>query len=319
VAVKRLEPGQRPDIESRLTELGFPWEYCPGEPLTAFNAEKSLRNQARLGNPLRADVVDRYKAALANGAKFPAIIAAAQPKGGHLIVDGNHRYAAHSGRRGIDTYLIIDGDPQGVTMLTFESNTTHGLATSDEERLHQALWMVDNGMPMEEAARRVGLRPATVRSANTMHQAAMRADAAGIDRREWDRLPVATRQRLAAVGTDEGFASMVKLATAAKLSTPEVSEHVKAMSDLRSSSKQQEYVEAVREVYANRLQRGGGPNPKGQRGLNPKAMLAMGLGQIMSLQFAAVAERLTEDERAETRKKVAAARARLQELEQLLS
>jgi hypothetical protein len=319
VATRRLEPGQRPDIEHRLTELGFTWEYHPGLPLDEFNSEKSLRNQARLGNPLKPDVVDRYRAALANGAKFPAVVAATQPSGGHLIVDGNHRYAACSQRKGIDTYLIIDGDPQGITMLTFESNTTHGLATSEEERLHQALWMVDNGMSMEEAARRVGLRSSTVRSANTMHQAAMRADAAGIDRREWDRLSVAHRQRLSAISTDEGFAGLTKMAIAAKLSTAEVNEHVKTMGELRSSNKQHEYTEALRDMYATRLQRGGSPAPKGQRGINPKAMLAMGLGQIMNLPMAAVAERLTDTEREDIRKKVRAARERLQELESFLS
>lgn len=322
MATRRLDPGQRPDIEARLTELGFTWEYHPDLPLEEFNVDKSLKNQARLGNPLRPDVVDRYRAALANGSNFPAIIAATQPAGGHLNVDGNHRYAAHSsnGRKGIDTYLIIDGDPQGVTMLTFECNTTHGLATSEEERLHQALWMVDNGMSMEEAARRVQIRPQTVRTANAVHQAGMRADAAGIDRRDWDRLNAGIKQRLAAITTDEGFGGMTKLAISAKLAVTEVSEHVKAMSELRSSKKQADYVEALREVYAERLQRGGGPNLKGKRGVSPRAMLAMGLGQIMSLpSVETVALRLTDEERKKTLVRVSEARERLEELEKALS
>jgi hypothetical protein len=321
VATRRLEAGQRVEIEQRLTDLGFTWEYRSGEPLDAFDWEKSLKNQARLGNPLRPATVDRYKVALANHAKFPAIIAATQPRSGHLVVDGNHRGAAHTanGRKGIDTYLIIDGDPQAVTMLTFEANTTHGDATTEEERTHQALWMIDNGMSAEDAARRLGVKASTVRNANTLHQAKFRADEAGIDPREWDHLSTVLRARLFSVATDEGFAELTKLTIGAGLSAAEVNEHVKSLTDLRSSKKQVEYVKALRDVYADRLQRGGRATGKGVRGWTPRQTLAMALGQLSALpEPATVIHLMNDGERAETRKKVTAARERLEALEAAL-
>lgn len=321
MATRRLDPHQRKEIEDRLTELGFTWEYRPDEPLDAINVEKSRRNQARLGNPVKPATLERYKAAMSNGAKFPAVVAATQQLGGHLLVDGNHRDQAYRETRhkSIPMYLIIDGDPQGITILTFELNTTHGDATTDEERIHQGLWMVDNGMAIEEAARRLGLKATSLRAANTQHQADARADMVGLDRREWEHLNQGVRTRLYSISTDEGFAELGKLTIQAKLTLAEVGEHVKSLGDLRSSSKQVEYVKALRDMYADRLQRGGGPAKSGRAATTPRALMMMAIGQVNNLPTAGITTlRLAEHEREEILKKVRSAREKLESYEKAL-
>lgn len=324
MALKRLDPAQRIEIERLLDERGFDWEFVKGMPLDEFNSDKSLRNQARLGNPLNPKVVEQYRSALAAGAAFPAVVAATQPgPNGHLMVDGNHRFAAHEGRKGIDTYLIIDGDPQAITLLTFELNTTHGLATSEDERIQQGLWMMDNGMSAEEASRRLSVRASAMRSANNAHQAELRAQMVGVEPREWERIPTATRTRLASIATDEGFAEMVKLTQAAKLNTGEVSEHVKNLGDLRSSAKQAEYVAALRDMYADRLQRGGmgEGDRRQQRHMGPRQRLNLALSQWLTMpEEAFVSVKLyTPDEKDEYRSRVRTAMERLERLDKALA
>lgn len=323
MVTRRLDPSQRMEIERLLDERGFEWEFVKGMSLDEFNVDKSLKNQARLGNPLKPTVVERYKSAMAAGSDFPAVVAATQAQGGHLMVDGNHRYHAHQGKRGIDTYLIIDGDPQAITLLTFELNTTHGEATSEEERIHQGLWMIDNGMTAEEAARRLSVRPSALRSANSAHQAELRAQMVGIETKEWERLPSATRARLNSISTDEGFAGLTKVAVQAKLSTPEVSEAVRNMTDLRSSQKQAEYVEAVRETYSDRLQRAGMGNgdKRGRRGMGPRQRINLALTQWLSMPEEAIAsvKLYTPDEKQAARTKVRQVIERAEQLEKALA
>lgn len=319
---KRLERGRNLETERKLTDRGFTWEFHPDMPLSEIDEEKSLRNQARLGTPVRPDVVDNYEGLLRDGVEFPAIVAATQQKGGHLNADGNHRFVAHkqAGMSGIPTYLIIDGDPQAVALYTYEANTTHGLRTTDEDRLHSALWMVDNGMPMEDAARRVGIPVTKVRQANTLHRAAARADEVGLNPRDWEGLGSGVRARLMSVSTDEGFKELANLAVAAKLTAPEVSEHVGQLGSLRSSAKQVDYVHAVRQVNAERIGRGGTPKTKGKRTVTPRAQLSLALGQVQALPSPETVTLLwTDGERADMLAKVEAAIDRLQELAKVLT
>lgn len=314
--------GRRPDIEKWLTDRGFSWEYRARMPLEEFDWEKSLRNQARLGNPLEDDVVERYKAALSNGDLFPGILAAEPKKGGLLIADGNHRYAAHlAAKRAIDAYVIMNATPQAITMLTFEANTKHGLPTSESERIHHALWLVDNGMTADDAAKRLGLKVHLLRSAANLNEAGRRADDAGIVRTDWDRLSTAAMLRLHQISTDEGFTEMAKLAISAKLSAADINAGVSEMAQLRSSRKQVEYVKALRDVYAERLQTGAvnSTKPHGRQARTPRQSLAMVLGQVSTLPSAAtITERFTDDDKTEFASRVDEALERLTQIRKAL-
>ncbi len=318
-----------PQIEAMLNERGFTWELRLGVDLGEIDREKSLHNQARVGKPLDQGTVARYVAALANGDEFPAIIAAETSSTGLLLnVDGNHRWEAHreAGRATIDAYVIIGASPQAITMLTFECNTKHGLPTNENERIHQALYLVDSGVTAEDAARRLGLKSSTVRTAANLAAVNTRAVESGIQRVRWDKLPASVRHRLGQISTDEGFASMAKLTLDAGLATEDIARAVNDMNTLKSSSKQEEYVQTLRGTYADRLQTGGvrhlngGAAPVGRQRRTPPTHLGMALGQLGTLPPpTSIVERMTAEDRREWIKRVDAGVARLVAIREALS
>jgi len=233
VPVKRANAGRRPDIEKKLTDSGFTWEYRADVPLESFDRDKSLRNQARLGEPLNEQTVERYEAALLNGSPFPAIVANAPTTTAKLVIaDGNHRFEAHyRHKKPIDTYIIAGAKPQAITMFTFEANNEHGLSTSREERIHHALWLVDGGVPLSEAAKRMVLSTTALRKAAVIVDAAHRADDVGILRSDWDKLSPGHQTRLYQISTDEGFKAMTDLTVAAGMSTSEITPVVTALNE----------------------------------------------------------------------------------------
>lgn len=288
---KRLDESaaRSPQIEQLLTDRGFEWEFRPQVPLAEFDDTRSLQNQARIGKPVDEDTVNRYVGALSNGDTFPAIVAATQPKGRRLLrVDGNHRAIAQkqAGATGIDTYVIIDGNPQGIALLTFELNTKHGLPTSEKERILQALHLMENGLSAEDAAKRLGIKVHALRTAANLQAVDVRAEDAGIDPRRWEKLSGAVRTRLGQITTDEGFAAMAKLTVDADLKTDQVSRAVNDMNTLRSSPKQVTYAQELRKSFRSELQTGGNRADKpvvGRQQRSARQAYAMCLRQISVL------------------------------------
>ena len=67
-------PARRADVEKWLDERGVRWRFDPEVPLSDIDVETSLRNQARLGEPVHQETVDTYKEAMKNGDPFPALL-----------------------------------------------------------------------------------------------------------------------------------------------------------------------------------------------------------------------------------------------------
>lgn len=294
---------RNPQIEQHLTDRQFNWTFQM-LPLEALDEDRSLKNQARIGKPIDQNTVARYATAMDNGDVFPAIIAAEVPgANGLMIVDGNHRYQALKSidpTAHIATYVIVGAPIAAITVMTFEANTRHGLPTNEADRLHQGLWLMDNGLTAEEAARRLGVKAPTLRALANEQENNRRADEAGIPRQRWEKLPRAIRQRLGSVTTDEGFAAMTKLVLDANLGNQAVAETVTQVNQLRSSKKQTEFVGALRDTYARDLQTGGLKAQVPGKGRSPRTHLGMCLGQIGTLRSAeAIAEHMAEDERPE--------------------
>lgn len=292
-------------IEKYLNDRGFTWVLHEGLPLDEFDQDKSLKNQARVGKPLDEATVRRYVDALENGDVFPPIIAAETSTNAPLVVaDGNHRFEAHKRHvsKGIDTYIVQGATPQAVTILTFEANTKHGLPTNENDRIHQALWMMDTGVTAEEAARRLGLPVGKLRNAANLAAVDRRAEENHINRAAWDRLPDGTKKRLGQASTDEGFAALAKLTIDAGLNTSDVSPQVGQMNALRSSKKQVEFVDAARLTFAHQLQVGGSTEGPGfGRQVNSgRKLFGMALGQLAALPSAdSITERMGDDEKPE--------------------
>jgi integrase/recombinase XerD len=123
-----------------------------------------LHNQARF-QPIDESRVETYAEAMKRADKFPPVIS--HGKIGKLIqVDGNHRLqAAIRVKKPLDTY-IINAPAQTVVALTFEANVRHGWGTSEDERVQQALYLMENGASVKSAASALAISEKLVNAAS---------------------------------------------------------------------------------------------------------------------------------------------------------
>lgn len=312
--------GYRTEIEEWLNSWQVAWTLHESLSIENFDIERSLRNQARLGAPVDPEYVDRYATAMRDGAEFPAVVAWRDENTTSLvIVDGNHRMmAAREAHYDLPVYVIKDATAQAITAMTFEANVRHGKGTSEDERIHHALWLADNGMSLAEAAKRMAVAVGKVRKASADQAAGRRADSVGITRKEWDAIPESYRVRLGQISTDEGFRAAVKLTKDAGLLFPEITALVSQLNDSRSGTRQEGIVKALRNNdYAERIQqvKAGGGAAIGKRVRSPKAALSSGLGLLHTIPSDdIIVSSLGEAERTEMSAKVDEAITRLTSL-----
>lgn len=283
-----LEPGRRPDIERELTErYAVKWTFREGVPITEFDQDKSLHNQARF-EALDEKTVELYTEAVKRGDAFPAVIAYRTSARSRLVmIDGNHRLSAHI-RAGapVDVYEVHrDTDRRAIALMTYSFNTRHGRPTSETERLAQAAYLVDNGSSIAHAAAAVSIPVAHLKRHLTRASADARADEVGLKRNEWDALNASVRGRLVNIATDEGFAAAARLAFAARLDSDEVFELCGLLGSTKSGARQKAIVDKHREMLRDRIQAaaGGTLGTASRRAQGPRQRLNLALGQTMAL------------------------------------
>ena len=283
------DPGRRPDVEHELTnKYHAKWTFVSGVSPDKFDLDKSLHNQARF-EPIDEKTVQLYTEAVKRGDNFPAVIAyrpGARQR--YVIIDGNHRLSAHTNADApLDVYEIDrDTDPRTIALMTFAFNTKHGRPTSEQERIVQAIYLVDNGASLEAAASSVNIPARILRKALAKQKADMRADEVGLKRNEWDTLTPTVKNRLLNISTDEGFRDAAHLAFAAKLDANEVFDLVQLVNSSRSATKQQALVKQQREVMLERIQdSGGGLLATGGRGrgMGPRQRAGIAVAKLMAL------------------------------------
>lgn len=317
------DKGRRPDIEAKLREqYAVDFEYVTNVSPGAFDIDKSLKNQARF-EPLDEDTVALYQEGVERGDAFPAVLAWRPGRGNNPkleIIDGNHRLVAHE-RAGapLDVYEIDRATKrQAVALMTFAFNTTHGRPTTEEERISQALYLIDNGASQGEAAAAVNLAMNVLKRAINKAKADQRADEVGADRREWDQLPNSIKNRLLNISTDEGYHDAIHLAFAAKLGADEAFDLVNLLNTSKSGNKQRQIVKAQTEAYQERIQdnAGGVLGTGGRRPMTPKARLNMLLGQVTGLpdDVDAIARAYVDVDRGEGGRKVLDASEKLRKV-----
>lgn len=113
--------------------------------------------------------------------------------------------------------------PPTVVMMTFSADVKHGLPTSHEERIHQAVWLIGNGTSQEAAAAAVNIKSGDIKRAWQRVKADQRADEVGVLRSQWDHIASSSKQRLANIIIDEGFKAAANLVFRANLGSEEVS------------------------------------------------------------------------------------------------
>lgn len=288
-ATTTVDAGRRPDIENEMSEkYHVSWTFTPGVDTGQFNVDAGLTNQARF-EALNEDTVEQYKEAIVRGDAFPAVIASRPRKNARLvIIDGNHRLTAHiRAEMPIDVYELATGTrPQTIMLMTYSFNTRHGRPTTEDERVHQALFLIDNGASVDVAAGAVNIPARIVKAAKTRANAERRAAEVGVDPREWDTLNHGVHNRLLSIATDEGFKDAAHLAYAAKLSNDEAKELASRMNSSSSAAKQRALVKAARAEYEDRIQSGGGGVLRTSRqthGQTPRTRLARALGMVLAI------------------------------------
>jgi ParB-like chromosome segregation protein Spo0J len=129
-------------------------------PLAEADLEASLKNQARLHEPLTEQWVDDYTRALGAGAVFPPIVIT--PKG--IIAEGNHRTHAHkrAGRDEIAAY-VVDVPHAVFRLLAATANTTIGHPATPDEVAAHAVYLNDTGaMSFTQIASALNIGPSLV-------------------------------------------------------------------------------------------------------------------------------------------------------------
>jgi integrase/recombinase XerD len=178
-----------------------------------FDADKSLNNNARDKSldPVR---VAEYKEAMQRGDVFPPVVAyKTSPQARKFIIaSGNHRLqAAIQAKKPLRMYDISGTAPEVIMLYAFEANARHGLNTSEDERISQALHLIANGATIPSAAAAVNLPRRIVDKASQRANADQRFLENGIAVGTIEKLSTSSRWRLSQITTDEGFVGAARV------------------------------------------------------------------------------------------------------------
>lgn len=324
-AARKVINGRRAEIEAELTDrYHVDYTFRSNVSTEEFDIDKSLDNQARF-QPIDEETVELYKEGVERGDKFPAVLAHRPGRGANpklVIIDGNHRLVAHNrADKPLDVYEI-DRATRGpaIATMTFAFNTRHGRPTSDEERVHQALYLIDNGSSQSAAAAVVNVRLALVQRAVQRSNADKRAREVGADLREWEALSAESRRRLLTISTDEGFSGSVHLAQVAHLGTEDIVQLVALLNTSKSAAKQRALIKAESERLQERIQDSSALGVTTRKGTTPRGRVSMVIGQILALpdDFSALARSYSTSEREDTAGRLIDASERLRKLAKTL-
>jgi hypothetical protein len=285
-----------PDTERLLARFECTFDHEPELDLRAIDLVASVLNQSRF-EAIHADTVERYIAALHDGAVFPPIVLRrlARPDGSRqlVILGGNHRARAHidAGRKTIDAYLV-DCDDLTALELAYADNATHGLPPSDVERIAHVEVLVAQGRTVADAARTVGISRSRVDFHLNARAVEERARQLGcVD--ELLKLANATRRNLAVISEDRVFTKLVKTIAAHKIGAGPAGAQ-RLIADVNSQpdvASAMDYIALFIRDWEDRRHKA----TVGRRPENPYLQLRLALGQIKGLNAADVVDRCPTD------------------------
>lgn len=287
-------PARRPEIERLLDEYLVEWEFNEALPLASIDEKRSYANQARVDQPIQADLVETYVEAKKNGDVFPAIVV--HRDGTRLVnVDGNHRFASDKklGRDEIPAY-VIKAKAETVRILMTLLNAIHGRALSEQEKLWHAFFLIDSGTEQTKAAQVLRLPLTRLRSAWQLELANRRARDVGLNRKAWGELSQSVRTRLAQLSTDAAFRALFDLTVKATLKGDEVSKMATQLNQLRSEADQLAFIDSEATAIRDRVQASAGGKIK--RELTPKHSLRMHLAAIAKVNLDTIPGMVNDEE-----------------------
>lgn len=134
-----------PFFEQTLALNGLEYTYAESLPLAQIDQTKSLRNQARLTEPIAEDLVSVYATADKLGEKFPPLVVWRPGGGKWILIDGNQRYAAYlrNGKTHSDAYLVHCKEPRVIDRVTWTfNNKVNGRRLTAKECMQHAITYV---------------------------------------------------------------------------------------------------------------------------------------------------------------------------------
>jgi hypothetical protein len=249
-------PTPDPATEQWLTEHHVTWTFDPRFPLENIDVTRSLANQARVGEPLIEDVVDRYTADYQRGDLFPPLIARRNSKRSAKItlLGGNHRRAAATAAKHTTHPLyIVDVTDELALTLMYSDNRRHGMPPAKNERLAQAAHLVDNGWTARNAAALVGVNEPALSNYRNVTRTSRRAADLGIAT-TYDTLATGHKTRLATLRSDPVFTAATRLTATAHLTQPETNDLVTRLNDCRSDTEALKLIDTETESLRTRMQ-----------------------------------------------------------------
>lgn len=289
--------------EALLGRFACKFTYEPALPLERIDRLASVTNQSRF-EPIHEPTVERYVAALEEGAEFPPVIVRVipVPKSDPQLVTlgGNHRERAHidAGRKTIAAYVVTCDDTVALE-IAYADNATHGLPPTKAEQIAHALLLVnDHGRSMAHAARVVGINAQQI----TKHAAAegvrTRARKCGVAV-ELAKVSEGVVPRLASLRDDRVFTKFIRAVTTNGIPTP------RAMQMIGDINAQKDVAGALDILGAHvRDHRATADSRRhvGRPSTNPILVLRTALGSISGLAPADIADLCTAHDRAELHK-----------------
>ncbi len=308
------------EVEAWLQQRGVQYAPATQIPMNLIDEARSRGNQARR-EPIVAESVDRFAAAMRSGAVFPPIVVYADA-GKLVIIDGNNRQAAarRVGASSILGFTISEETPSElVHLLTVEANSRHGVTPELAWRIQQAFGLAAMGWPDAQAAEAAGMALATFRTARSAQEADQLARALRVS--GFGDLPASAKVALAAVRRDEAvFAHLARLAVGTSMTTDEIREVTRALKGLPSEAARLEYLAAAgKERAASRPVRNVGKGGPHSRLHSPRVALMAGVGKVLAINAGDLARQITtRHDRDMVLKRVEAARKQLALIEAAL-
>jgi uncharacterized ParB-like nuclease family protein len=286
-----------PITEAFLDRFTCTYQHDPNLELKRIDRVASVTNQSRF-EPIHDDTVERYTAAVEDGAEFPPIILRVleRPGGGEqlVILGGNHRERAHvnAGRKTIDAYLVHCDDVTALE-ISYGDNATHGLPPTKAEQIAHALLLVEqHGRSMSHAARVVGINPQQITKTVAVRGVRTRAAKCGVSV-ELGKCGEAIVPRFASLRDDRVFTKVIRAVAANGIPSKKAD---KMIGDINA----QVDVASALDILAMHVRehRSGGSydgRTVGRPSTNPLMVLRVALNTVRGLNAADIVERCGTD------------------------
>lgn len=240
-----------------------PWKWVQGILFSAINRKRSWKNQSRITGlegqgQLITGLLDKYTEDMKeDGASFPGGVLYLDGKT-YLTADGNHRYEAFdkagwaTNGATIDAYVLQTDDEVLVDFVTRCLNTLNGLPPTLNERVEQAITMLDTHPKLSQkvVARKFGVSESAISRARRARKVMEVATKNGI---RTDRVPSTVLSEIAVLNGDESVVvEAIQVATSTGATVDEVKDMVREAKRCKSESTR---LESIRRS-AKRLERG---------------------------------------------------------------